>query len=166
MQLTFTTGDTAAALSIMREAAQWQIDLGNKLWGIETITRERLNNPAEEFLVAWLGDESVSCCLLSYEDRLFWPDVPAGSSGFVHKLAVRRRFAGQGIAAALMRHAETLCLARGVDMMRLDTDATRPKLCAFYENLGYRRVGLRVMKLPGEGMGKCQVALYEKELSL
>jgi DNA-3-methyladenine glycosylase len=174
MHLTFTAGDAETALDIMREAAQWQIDRGTPLWALETLSRARLNNPAEEFLVAWVDGEqrsdgappqAVACCLLSFEDRLFWPGIPAGTSGFLHKLAVRRAFAGTGVAARLALHAEELCRGRGVFALRLDTDLHRPKLCAFYEALGYRRVGERAMRLPQEGMGRCDVALYEKNLS-
>ena len=166
MHLTFTAGDVETALDIMREAAQWQIDRGTPLWGLETLTRARLNNPAGEFLTAWVDGESAACGLLSFEDRLFWPDVPAGGSGFLHKLAVRRRFAGTGVASQLVAYAEELCRGRGVYMLRLDTDLHRPKLCAVYEGLGFRRVGVRTMRLPQEGLGQCDVALYEKALSV
>jgi len=166
MHITFTAGDTETALDIMREAARWQIDRGAPMWGLETLTRARLDNPAEEFLVAWTSEgESAACCLLSHEDKLFWPDVPAGTSGFVHKLAVRRGFAGTGIAARLMDHAQQLCRDKGIYAMRLDTDLRRPRLCAFYEGLGFRRVGVRTMRLPEEGLGQCNVALYELNLS-
>ena len=166
MHLTFTTGDAETAIDIMREAAQWQIDRGSPLWSIETLSRARLSNPAEEFLVALVDGESVACCLLSFEDKLFWPDVPAGSSGFLHKLAVRRKFAGMGISTRLMEHAQELCREKGIPALRLDTDLHRPKLCAIYESLGFRRVGVRTMRLPQEGLGQCDVVLYEKALAM
>ncbi|MDR2686233.1 MAG: DNA-3-methyladenine glycosylase [Oscillospiraceae bacterium] len=175
MHLTFTAGDVDAAIDIMREAARWQIGRGTPLWGLETLTRARLDNPAGEFIVAWADGtqrsdgappHAAACCLLSFEDKLFWPEIPAGASGFLHKLAVRRKFAGTGVAARLAAHAERLCREKGVPMLRLDTDLRRPKLCAIYEGLGFRRVGVRAMRLPQEGLGQCDVALYEKTLPM
>jgi len=164
MQINFTAGNIDIALTIMREAAQWLADTQNPMWDINTLTRERINNPPDEFLVAWLGSESAACCLLSYEDPLFWPDIPAGTSGFLHKIAVRRKFAGQGIAMRLIEHAQELCRMKNITMLRLDTDLHRPKLCALYEGMGFQRTGERRMHLPEDTGGHCDVALYEKEL--
>jgi len=163
MRLTFTAGDVDAALSIMREAALWQLAQGTPLWQLENLTREKITNPAEEFVVAWADGESAACCLLSFEDKLFWPEVPAGTSGFVHKLAVRRAFAGTGVTTQLMAHAEELCRARGVSVLRLDTDLSRPKLCALYERAGFRRVGVRTLHSQAMGV-TLDCAMYEKEL--
>jgi len=186
MQIIFTTGDFEAAISIMREAAQWQIGLGDPLWELDYLTRENITNPAEEFIVAWVVDgsdraqrsdgaqrmltrpegasQAAACCLLSYEDKPFWPDIPAGSSGFLHKIAVRRKFAGQGLAARIIEHAEQACLARGVTMLRLDTDLHRPKLRRLYENLGFRALRPRMMLLEELNFVPIEVMLYEKEL--
>ena len=165
MSLQFTTGDIETALDIMREAAQWQIDQKKLLWGLHTLTRERLANPPEEYHVAWMDGESAACCLLSFEDSFFWPNIPAGTSGFVHKIAVRRKFAGQGLAAQVIDYAAQCCRAKGIPVLRLDTDVQRPKLCALYEGLGFRRVGAVVKDLSKEGNSAALlVALYEKEL--
>jgi len=187
MHIKFTTGDVAPALSIMREAAQWQIDLDTPLWLMETLTREMITNPPDEFHVAWLEPnldstqrssayadmtggngappQAAACLLLSYHDPVFWPEIPAGTSGFLHKIAVRRKFAGHGIVAQLIAHAEQNCLARGITTMRLDTDINRPKLCALYKSLGYLQVGRRTMIIPEKNFEPFEVALFEKELS-
>jgi len=187
MKLHFTTGDVDTALDIMREAAQWQIDQGTQLWLMDTLTRKMINNPADEFHVAWLEQnrdstqrsdfcmplhaqssappQAAACCLLSTHDPVFWPEIPAETSGFLHKIAVRRKFAGQGVVARLIAHAEQTCLARGIPMMRLDTDINRPKLRALYEGLGYVQVGTRTLALPELNMESIEVALFEKRLT-
>ena len=98
------------------------------------------------------------CCY-----KLFWPEVPTGTSGFVHKLCVRRKFAGQGVAEGMLRYAAELCRAQGISMLRLDTDLSRPKLCALYERAGFRRVGVRSIFSPSMGV-TLDVAMYEMEL--
>jgi len=169
MQIKFTTGDIAPALEIMREAAQWQIDQGAELWLMDTLTREMIPNPPDEFYMAWVKStaefEAAACCLLSTHDPVFWPEIPAGTSGFLHKIAVRRKFAGQGIVARLIAHAEQSCRARGIPTMRLDTDISRPKLRALYESLSYVQVGKRRMIIPEKNFVPFEVALYEKELA-
>jgi len=162
MHLTFTSGDTETAIGIMREAARWQIAQGTPLWRLENLTREKIANPDGEFHVAWSGKESAAAMLLSYHDPLFWPEVAAGTSGFVHKLAVRRGFAGQGAAEAMLRHAAALCREKGVPMLRLDTDLRRPRLCALYERAGFRRVDVRQLYSPAMGV-TLDVAMYEME---
>jgi len=168
MHITFTTGDVDAALDIMREAGQWQIDQGCELWLMNTLTREYIQNPPEEFLVAWAQAsekfEPAACCLLSYQDPIFWPDVPAGTSGFLHKVAVRRKFARQGIPARLIQHAEQLCREKNITTLRLDTDFDRPKLRALYERLGFMPVGTRVLRLAELNMEEIEVVLFEKTL--
>jgi len=160
----FAAGDTDAALDIMREAAQWLVDAGKPMWRLEALTREKLANPAEEFHVLYVDGESAAAMLLSFEDRFFWPEVPAGASGFVHKLSVRRKFAGQGLAQRMLSHAAALCREKGVPMLRLDTDPHRPGLVALYERCGFRRVGVVKLDLRAQCEGVIDVALYEREL--
>jgi len=127
---------------------------------MERINRECITNPADEFHVAWMNGEPVATCLLSFSDPIFWPDIPPGTSGFVHKLAVRRQFAGQGLAEAMLVHAARCCLARGIPTLRLDTDPNRPGLCALYERCGFICVGKR--RIFVSSLGKTlDVALYE-----
>ena len=160
MQRSFTTGDTDTAIDIMREAAQWLIDAGKPMWDLDRINREYITNPADEFHMARVDGEGAAACLLSFHDPFFWPDIPPGASGFVHKLAVRRRFAGQGLGEAMLAHSAKCCLARDIPMLRLDTDANRPGLCALYERSGFTQVGIR--RIYASFVGKTlDVAMYE-----
>ena len=163
MQLSFTIGDVPEAISIMREAAQWLMDAGKPMWRLETVTRKKITNPAEEFHVLYVDGESAATMLLSFHDPFFWPEVPAGASGFVHKLAVRRRFAGQGLGEAMLSRAAALCREKGVPMLRLDTDPHRPGLCALYERAGFRRVDARQVLVPSI-QAVMEVARYEREV--
>jgi len=158
----FTAGDADTAIDIMREAARWLADAGKPMWRLETVTREKIKNPAEEFHVLYLDGESAAAMLLSFHDPFFWPEV-AGASGFVHKLAVRRRFAGQGLGEAMLARAAALCREKGVPMLRLDTDPHRPGLCALYERAGFRRLDVRQVLVPSIQV-MMDVARYEREV--
>ena len=78
-------------------------------------------------------------------DPAFWPNVPKGESLFIHKLAVVRRFAGQGIADAMIDHAKAMCMGRGIAVLRLDCHGARAKLRAVYERNGFMCVAERVV---------------------
>ncbi len=137
----------------MREAAQWLIDKGCPLWNVEDLTAEKLSDDLDGYIVMWEGRESVATLLLSYEDSFFWPDVPAGTSGFIHKLSVRRKFAGTGAAKKIVRYAMKECKSNGIQQLRLDCD-NRKQLCDFYEGMGFRKKAVKQL-------GKYSVVFYE-----
>jgi GNAT superfamily N-acetyltransferase len=56
----------------------------------------------------------------------------------VHRLAVRRANAGQGISIALLQWAVEHARSLGKRYLRLDCDADRPRLRALYEGFGFR----------------------------
>ncbi len=72
------------------------------------------------------------------EDSLFWPDVPTNDSAFVHRLAVRRNFAGGEFSKVLLEWAVERTRSLGRKFLRLDCDASRPRLRAIYERFGFR----------------------------
>lgn len=159
----FTTGDSEEAISIMKEATQWLIDEGKLMWRIEELNRECLKNPAEEYIVMYNKEGvGVAAMLLSFHDPFFWPDIQAGVSGFIHKLAIRRNYAGKGLANKLIEHAVSICIKRGVDAIRLDCDPHRTGLCRFYEEAGFSLINLKTIET--EKMGVIVLALYKRDL--
>jgi GNAT superfamily N-acetyltransferase len=72
------------------------------------------------------------------EDKGFWPEVPEGTSAYVHKLAVYPQQRKSGVAQALLAHACELTRQQGRQFLRLDCMAGRPKLRAVYETFGFR----------------------------
>lgn len=140
----FTKGDVNESIEIMREAAQWLIDMENPLWSIDEITREQLHSPPDAFLVMYdEAHNSIATLLLSFQDPFFWPHVPAGTSGFIHKVAIRRQFAGKARTKLLIDFAADICREKGISCIRLDCDANRKRLCAFYSSAGFTLVGHR-----------------------
>jgi GNAT superfamily N-acetyltransferase len=90
------------------------------------------------FFVAMLNTEPAGVIKFQLEDPLFWPDVPHTDSAFVHRLAVRRRFAGKSVSTALLSWAAENARSLGKHYLRLDCEASRQKLRAFYERFGFR----------------------------
>jgi GNAT superfamily N-acetyltransferase len=140
-------GQESVASAIAREAAQWLIDRGAEMWDQEETAPEVFapRVQAGEVHLAYVDEEPVGVMVLQWEDPTYWPEVPAGESAFVHRLAVRRRAAGKGVSGALLAHARTLAIRAGRRYLRLDCDGSRLTLCGFYESVGFTRHSLRVL---------------------
>ena len=90
-ELEIKAGDAELAIEIMREVAQWCIDVGNPMWSLEELTTEKLLSDARgpaNFLVAWFDGKPAASMILQWHDPAFWPEVRENESGFIHKLCV------------------------------------------------------------------------------
>jgi GNAT superfamily N-acetyltransferase len=155
----FKRGQVDESISIMREAAQWLIDSGKPLWALDELTREAIKNPDDEFITLYSRDNiGIATCTLSFEDKYIWGDIPANTSGFIHKLAVRRKFAGKGYANLLIKYAAQLCREKNIYELRLDC-ACRQELCDFYENAGFRL--LEIKTIVTKRLGDIDLAMYK-----
>ena len=135
-----TPDDVAAVAGVIQEAARWIATWRSELWD-PALVGEAFVTPliaAGEMLTArTAAGEIAGVMILQLDDPLFWPDRPTGEAVYLHKLAVRRAYAGQGLPALLMDHAEDLARAQGRHLLRLDCD---PSLAAYYARLGFRPI--------------------------
>jgi GNAT superfamily N-acetyltransferase len=106
------------------------------------------------FAIACSEGEAAGVMKFQLEDPLFWPDEPRGVAAYIHRLAVRRRFAGGGLSRALMSWAVEEARRRGRRALRLDCEIDRARLRAVYERFGFRHHSDRAV-------GPYRVARYE-----
>jgi len=133
--------DTRALVETLREAADWVTQLdGTTMWVEGELEEPRVRAEAEAglFVVADVGGQVAGAIRFQLEDQLFWPDLDGTDSAFVHRLAVRRANAGQGISTALLQWATDRARSLGKRYLRLDCDAERSRLRALYEGFGFR----------------------------
>jgi GNAT superfamily N-acetyltransferase len=132
--------DAESVIAILAEAAEWLKQRGMSMWREDELLPARLaaDVGAGLFFVAEWEGQTAGVVKFQLEDSLFWPDVPQNQSAFVHRLAVRRQFAGGGISSALLRWAVERARSLGRDYLRLDCEASRPRLRAVYERFGFR----------------------------
>jgi len=152
--------DARVVEDILVEAAQWVDALGVVMWDEGELDPASIaaEIDAGQFLIADVDGDAAGVIRFQLEDRLFWPDLPSpGESAFVHRLAVRRRFKGQGVSDALLAWSVDRARALGKQHLRLDCDESRPKLRALYERLGFRFHSFRQV-------GPYYVARYEYPL--
>jgi GNAT superfamily N-acetyltransferase len=127
--------------AILVETAQWVDALGEVMWDDGELAPEHIaaEVAAGQFYLAMSGDEPAGIIRFQLSDTLFWPDLPDDDrSAFVHRLAVRRRFKGQGVSTALLQWAVGHARLLGRPQLRLDCDKSRPKLMGLYERFGFQ----------------------------
>lgn len=143
-----TANEFDAVSGILTEAAAWAERRHGVLWVEAELEPSRLAREVEAgaYYLARCGAEFAGTVRYQNDDPLFWPDAAPHEAAYVHRLAVRRRFAGGEVSAALLRWACGRARADGRRYLRLDTDMSRPKLRRLYEEFGFvahseRRVG-------------------------
>jgi GNAT superfamily N-acetyltransferase len=131
--------DTEMVRAVLVEAATWLEEQGMPLWQVDELSWEALAREIEnrQFFLAEVDGEAAGVFKFQMEDQLFWPDVPPDESAFLHRVAVRRRFAGGKVSGAMMSWAAQHARSLGRRYLRLDCDAARPKLRAVYERFGF-----------------------------
>jgi len=153
-----TTDDVALVSSILTEAAVWLKELGKPLWRTENITPEQIAKEVNLFFIAYVGGQVAGTLKFQTEDKLFWPDVPDNNSAYVHRLAIRRRFAGQGVSTIMLLWAVNRARSLGKQFLRLDCEATRLRLRKIYEDFGFIYNSDKLV-------GSCLVARYEYKIN-
>ncbi|HEY3915492.1 MAG TPA: GNAT family N-acetyltransferase [Verrucomicrobiae bacterium] len=134
-----TREDIECVAEILGEAARWLKQSGKAMWRDDELIPLRITADVEagSFYIAECDGESAGVVKFQLEDAQFWPDVPEDESAFVHRLAVRRQFAGRGISSALLNWAVERARSLDRKFLRLDCEASRPKLRAIYERFGF-----------------------------
>lgn len=131
--------DAAIVAEILTEAASWLEQAGMPMWRAGELTAAKIEADVKAglFFLAECAGQPAGTVKFQLEDALFWPDRPVGEAAYIHRLAVRRSHAGMGVASALMRWAVERAAALGRRYLRLDCEASRPRLRAVYERFGF-----------------------------
>lgn len=154
-----TLEDISLVSEILREAALWLEQQNMALWGEAEVSPEVVLQDIEVglFYIAFYESAAAGVVKFQTEDLLFWSDVPQEDSAFIHRLAVRRSFAGGLVSTALMQWAVEHSRELGKRYLRLDCAADRSRLRQLYEKFGFRHHSDRQV-------GPYYVARYEYEV--
>jgi ribosomal protein S18 acetylase RimI-like enzyme len=148
--------DAGAASSIMNDAARWLTARGDTLWFPEELSPQRLmpSISAGELFLVMRNGAAVGTVIFQLHDRLYWPDMPEGDSAYIHKITMDGSVRGCGFARQVIVWARQMAQRAGMKYLRLDTEVSRDRLCAFYESAGFVRHSERQV-------GRHLVARYE-----
>jgi GNAT superfamily N-acetyltransferase len=152
--------DVPAVASILEEVDAWVRERDAlPMWELDEINPARIAREVREggYAVAWAGGEAAGTVKFKLQDPEFLAARAMDNAAYIHRLAVRRRFAGQGVSQALMAWAAERARTLGRDVLRLDCDAHRASLRAVYERFGF-------MYRDDRQVGPYLVARYELAL--
>ncbi len=137
----------AEVSDILQEVAVWLENRGLKMWEANELAPEDIENQVKSgmFWLAKIDGEIAGCIRFQTEDFEYWDDVPHTDSAFVHRVAVKRNFAGKGVASAMLDWAKSQAKLLNKKYLRLDCDQ-REKLVKFYESQGFKFTGEKIRK--------------------
>lgn len=132
--------DLSTVSSILLEATLWLQQQNKVLWEESDVSPDSLRKDTELglFYIAFCGNTAAGVVKFQTEDLVFWLDVPQENSAFIHKLAVRRSFAGGSVSTAILQWAVKQSRDLGKQFLRLDCVADRSHLRLVYENFGFQ----------------------------
>ena len=133
------------AISVMKEVATWGREQGFRVWLDEWLTPEELITPdaqPENFCIGTIDGEIVCAFILQWADSDFWPHVPEYEAAYLHKLCVRRKYAGMGITKHVVNAIKVECRKRGIRYIRLDTGLDEKAVRKIYLNTGFKIVDI------------------------
>jgi GNAT superfamily N-acetyltransferase len=99
---------------------------------------------------------TVGTFMLVDEDPAYW-GARSHPSSHLHRMAVKREFAGQGFGRQILDWVTTRLTAQQIRILRLECLRSAARLRAYYESLGFRTVG------DSEAHG-LELTLYERHL--
>ncbi|MFL9863578.1 GNAT family N-acetyltransferase [Paraburkholderia fungorum] len=139
-------GDVPALTKIRNDAHAKKVVHCDYAWGKEGdgfSERWVLSNVSQrEVYVVEQDDTPAGTFSLDFDDDSHWgPQEPI--AGYVHGLCVRNGFNGLGLGSFMLDWCANKVSGMNRRFVRLDCDVQNAKLCAYYESLGFTRVGLK-----------------------
>lgn len=160
-QLEIRFGELDCAISVMREVAAWGREQGYRVWLDEWLTKDELitsDAQPENFCIGMIDGEIACAFILQWTDSVYWHSAPKYEAAYLHKLCVRRKFAGIGMTKLVTQAIRSECQKRGIRYIRLDTGLDEKAVRKIYLNAGYK-----IVDILDHSNGR-STALYELEV--
>ncbi len=132
--------DTDVVSAILLEVSGWLESRGIGMWRADELSPDQISQGVRDglFFLADQLAQPVGTIKFQLSDPLFWPDVSQLDAAYVHRLAVRREFAGGAVSGALLSWAVRRSHSLGRRFLRLDCEVSRLRLRAVYERYGFQ----------------------------
>lgn len=139
--------DLPALMALLRRVVPMMIAAGNHQWDAEYPNEETFARDIERGQL-WVAEadsgEIAGIAAITMDQEPEYAQVGWDineAAMVVHRLAVDPAHRGAGIAAALMRQAETVARERGITVLRVDTNTQNPATQRLFPKLGYTLAG-------------------------
>ncbi len=132
-----TVDDVPLVAEMLDEATAFVRTKGRDQWPVPYPQEKLRDSVADETLyVVELEGEPAATFTLLADDPKFWGDRPPDAL-YLHKLAVRRAFAGRGLGARIVEWIAGEARRRGRSFIRLDCQRDLPGIRRYYDELGF-----------------------------
>jgi ribosomal protein S18 acetylase RimI-like enzyme len=139
-----TEVDLSILVTIRNEAVTYKLGREDLAWGRSTWTAEAARRALEQGGLHVIEQNGVPAGMLtlSWQDDEYWgPQDP--NAGYVHGLSIRDGFHGLGLGVYAINWCADLVRVNDRERLRLDCEVKNAKLCAYYESIGFVRVGTK-----------------------
>jgi RimJ/RimL family protein N-acetyltransferase len=136
--------DLSTLTTIRNEAAAYKLSREDFAWGRTQWTAEAARQAFEQGGLYVIEQDGVPAGMLSlsWQDDEYWgPQDP--NAGYVHGLSMKDGFRGVGLGIYAINWCADLVRANNRQRLRLDCELKNAKLCAYYESIGFVRVGTK-----------------------
>ena len=159
--------DLARYIDLMEEVAEWLEERGIKQWKIGNFRRSidyyTGSIQKQEVYLAFIQGHLAGTLRILLRERVVWPEIADEDGVYVHSLAVRRPWAGQGLGMRMLQWAEKQAALMGRSHVRLDCAANNQILPLYYERAGFRERGEIDANYP-EPIGTLRLRRFEKRV--
>lgn len=151
-----TDADVPLVAEMLDEATAFVRAKGSDQWPVP-FPQDELRGRIErdELYVVEEDGEPAATFTLLLDDPWFWGERPPDAV-YLHKLAVRRAFAGRKLGERIVSWIADAAVARGRVFIRLDCQRDLPGIREYYERLGFELSGEKT-----NGLDRAW-ALYER----
>ena len=99
-----------------------------------------------EYNYIYISDEQVGMIRILNEDLLYWGQQHERAR-YIHSFVIKEQYNGKGIGDKILQKIANEAKKDNCTYLRLDADSRNPKLCRYYENLGFNQVGTKEMTI-------------------
>ncbi|WMI66011.1 GNAT family N-acetyltransferase [Aestuariibaculum sp. YM273] len=103
-------------------------------------------NKNEYFFIKNTNHATIGMVRILNEDILYWGEQKEPAL-YVHSLIVKEAYNGSGLGKLVLEAIAGQAKSKQRKFLRLDADSKNPKLCKYYENLGFNKVGKKTLPL-------------------
>ena len=83
---------------------------------------------------------------VSNDDVLYWGQMD-DKAKYIHSLIIHEEFSGNNLGVKVVDRIKEEAILNNVKYLRLDCDCTNKKLCKYYVNQGFEKVGQKQLSL-------------------
>ncbi|MEP7142434.1 MAG: GNAT family N-acetyltransferase [Ferruginibacter sp.] len=168
MQIINSTKDDIGKIFILYDAAvAYQKTKFDKHWqGFDAQLIEQEVNENRQFKI--LVDDTIVCIFaITFNDALIWGERDKAPSVYIHRIVTDPGFHGNNYVKNITAWAIRYANKNGKKFVRMDTWGDNQKLIGYYENCGFKFVGLSGI-LSGENLPRhyqgIRLSLFEIDL--